>query len=77
MFSCAQKSHIVSSPGPLHMLFLLLQRLLLALRNNPKFLNTVFKVLHNLPLSTSPAFLLSTPHFSLEISNHTVILSHS
>jgi len=57
--------------------FLLLQRLLLALRNNPKFLNTVFKVLHNLPPSTSPALLLFTPHFSLEISNHAVILSHS
>ena len=27
MFSHTQKSHVLSSPGPLHMLFLLLQRL--------------------------------------------------
>lgn len=65
--SPASKHHGLGDSGStgLHPGFLLLQRLLPALRNKTKLLRVVFKPLTICPLSTSPSFSVFFHHTSL------------
>lgn len=77
--SPASKHHGLGDSGStgLHPGFLLLQRLLPALRNKTKLLRVVFKPLTICPVYLSIFLCFFPPHFSLETSSHMVILALS